>query len=151
MSGFTLVRQIKARPAIVFEALTTADGIASWWGPDALPVVSAEIDARVGGAYRVHFPSEGGGDHEAVGEILEIDPPTRLVMTYSYSFGGEPAEVGRVSHLEIVLKPIADGVELTFTHTGLADAVSVASHTRGWTGAFDKLVAKFGESAGRQP
>ena len=49
MTGFTLVRQIKARPAIVFEALTTADGIAAWWGPDALPVVSAQsLLARVG-------------------------------------------------------------------------------------------------------
>ena len=148
MTGFTLVRRIAARPSIVFEALTTADGIAAWWGPDDLPVVSAEIDARVGGAYRVHFPSQGGGDHEAVGEILEIDPPSRLVMTYSYSFGGEPAEAGRVSRIEIDLKPVTGGVELTFTHTGLADAVSMASHTRGWTGAFDKLVRKFGEIAG---
>jgi len=148
MTGFTLVRQIKARPAIVFEALTTADGIAAWWGPDALPVVSAQIDARVGGAYRVHFHSAGGGDHEAVGEILEIDPPTRLVMTYSYAFGGEPIEVGRTSRIQIDLKPIAGGVELTFNHTGLANAASVASHTGGWTGAFDKLVRMFGESAG---
>jgi uncharacterized protein YndB with AHSA1/START domain len=147
MTGFTLVRRIAARPAIVFEALTTADGIASWWGPDALPVVSAEIDARVGGAYRVHFPSQGGGDHEAVGEILEIDPPSRLVMTYSYAFGGEPLEDGRVSRIEIDLRPIAGGVELTFIHTGLVNAASVVSHTRGWSGAFDKLVQKFGEIA----
>jgi uncharacterized protein YndB with AHSA1/START domain len=148
MTGFTLVRQINARPAIVFEALTTADGIAGWWGPDALPVVSAAIDARVGGAYRVHFRSGDGGDHEAVGEILEIDPPARLVMTYSYAFGGEPAEAGRVSRIEIDLKPVGGGSELTFTQTGLANAASVASHTRGWTGAFDKLVRKFGERAG---
>ena len=148
MTGVTLVRQIRARPAIVFDALTTADGIAAWWGPDALPVVSAAIDARVGGGYRVHFRSLDGGDHEAVGEILEIDPPTRLVMTYRYAFGGEPLEAHRVSRIEIDLKPVTGGVELTFTQTGLANAASVVSHTRGWTGAFDKLVRKFGEIAG---
>jgi uncharacterized protein YndB with AHSA1/START domain len=53
MTSITLVRRIAARPSIVFEALVTAEGVAAWWGPDALPVVRAEVDARVGGSYRV--------------------------------------------------------------------------------------------------
>ena len=56
MRSLTLVRRIAARPSIVFEAMTTAEGVAEWFGPDDLPVVRAEMDARVGGAYRVHFP-----------------------------------------------------------------------------------------------
>jgi uncharacterized protein YndB with AHSA1/START domain len=32
MTSLTLVRRIAARPSIVFDALTTPDGIASWWG-----------------------------------------------------------------------------------------------------------------------
>ena len=44
MTSLTIVRRIAARPAIVFEAVTTADGIASWWGPDAGPVLIAESD-----------------------------------------------------------------------------------------------------------
>jgi DNA-binding transcriptional ArsR family regulator len=47
MASLTLVRQIKARPSIVFEALTTPEGIAAWWGPDAGPVLFAETDARL--------------------------------------------------------------------------------------------------------
>jgi len=148
VNAFTLVRRIAARPSIVFEALTTADGIAAWWGPDALPVVKAEIDPRVGGDYRVHFRTLDGGDHEAFGEILEIDPPTRLVMSWRYAFGGEPLEQGRVSRIEVDLRPIAGGVELTFNHSGLVNDASVASHTNGWTGSLDKLVGKFGEVAG---
>ena len=35
MTSLTLVRRIKARPEIVFDALATPDGIAHWWGPDA--------------------------------------------------------------------------------------------------------------------
>ncbi len=34
MTSLTLVRRIAARPSIVFDALTTPDGIACWWGPD---------------------------------------------------------------------------------------------------------------------
>jgi len=150
MTGFTVVRHIAARPSIVFDALTIADGIASWWGPHALPVVHAEIDARVGGGYRVHFRTLDGRDHQAVGEILEIDPPTRLIMTYRYTLGGEPIEDGRVSLIQIDLAPVDGGVDLTFNHTGLANAESVVSHTNGWTGALDKLVQNFGAGGERQ-
>jgi uncharacterized protein YndB with AHSA1/START domain len=148
MNDLTLVRQIAARPSIVFKALTTAEGIAAWFGPDDVPVIAAEIDAREGGAYRVHFRTLNGDDHEARGEILEIDPPSRLVMSWRWAIGGEPVESGRISRIAFDVKPVAGGAELTFNHTGLADAASVASHTHGWAGALDKLVRKFGESAG---
>jgi uncharacterized protein YndB with AHSA1/START domain len=49
------VRRIRARPQIVFDAVTTAEGIAQWWGPGAGPVLVAESDPRVGGRYRVRF------------------------------------------------------------------------------------------------
>jgi len=49
VTSLTLVRRIRARPAILFEALTTPDGIAHWWGPDAGPVLFAETDVRTGG------------------------------------------------------------------------------------------------------
>jgi uncharacterized protein YndB with AHSA1/START domain len=50
MTSVTLVRRIAARPSIVFETLTTLEGVAVWWGPDDLPLLSAELDPRVGGA-----------------------------------------------------------------------------------------------------
>ena len=53
MTSLTLVRRIKARPSIVFDALTTPEGIASWWGPDGGPVLVAETDPQVGGRFRV--------------------------------------------------------------------------------------------------
>jgi uncharacterized protein YndB with AHSA1/START domain len=140
MNSLTLVRRIKARPSIVFELLTTVEGISAWWGPDDLPVVSAEMDARVGGVYRVRFRSIDGREHEAHGTVLELVAPRRLAMTYEYALGGEPEELGRTSRIEFELTPIAGGTDLTFTHTGLATEVSERSHARGWGGALDKLV-----------
>jgi uncharacterized protein YndB with AHSA1/START domain len=140
MRSLTLVRRIAARPSIVFAAMTTAEGVAAWFGPDDLPVVRAEMDARVGGAYRVHFRTLDGGDHEACGEFLEVVPPRRIVMSWSWASGGVPEEQGRISRLEINLVPIAGGTELTFTHADLCDEASEKSHTSGWTGALHKLV-----------
>ena len=140
MRSLTLVRRIAARPSIVFEAMTTAEGVAAWFGPDDLPVVGAEMDARVGGAYRVHFRTLDGRDHEARGEFLEVVPPRRIVMSWNWAVGGVPEERGRTSQVEIELTPIGDGTELTFTHAGLWTEASEKSHAQGWTGALDKLV-----------
>jgi uncharacterized protein YndB with AHSA1/START domain len=136
----TLVRRIAARPSIVFEAMTTAEGVATWFGPDDLPVIRAEMDARVGGAYRVHFRTLDGRDHEACGEFLELVPPRRIVMSWRWASGGELEERGRISRVEIELTPIGDGTELTFTHADLWSEASEKSHAGGWTGALDKLV-----------
>jgi uncharacterized protein YndB with AHSA1/START domain len=143
MTSLTLVRRIAARPSIVFDALATAEGVAGWWGPDDLPVIASQVDARVGGEFRVRFQTADGREHEACGEYLEVEPPRRLVMTWRFDFGGEPAEVGRVSRIEVDLRPIQGGTELTFTHAELANAESRASHEGGWTGALDKLVRMF--------
>jgi uncharacterized protein YndB with AHSA1/START domain len=109
-------------------------------GPEDLPVVRAEIDARVGGTYRVHFRTLDGREHEAYGEYLELVPARRIVMSWRYAFGGEPEEHGRTSRIEIDLAPIADGTELSFTHSGLFGEVSEKSHAWGWSGSLDKLV-----------
>src|SRR6478735_850564 len=84
MTNLTLVRRIKARPSIVFDALTTAEGIASWWGPDGGPVLVAESDPQVGGRFRVRFRMLDGSEHESSGEYLEVVKPERLSMSWRW-------------------------------------------------------------------
>jgi uncharacterized protein YndB with AHSA1/START domain len=150
MTSLTLVRLIEARPSVVFDALTTSDGVAEWWGPDDLPVIAAEMDARVGGAFRIRFRTIDGGVHESSGEFLEIVPTQRLIMTMRFSEGGVAEEQGATSRVEIELRPVETGTELTFTHIDLRNAESAASHLRGWTCAFDKLARRFANSNRRR-
>lgn len=140
MTSLTLVRRIAARPSIVFDALTTSDGIACWWGPDDGPVLLAETDVRPGGRFRVRFRMRDGSEHESSGEYIEVNKPVRLVMTWRWTHGGEPDESGEESRVEVDLKPIDTGTELTFTHLGLRTETSRVSHEWGWSGAIDKLV-----------
>jgi uncharacterized protein YndB with AHSA1/START domain len=140
MTSLTLVRRIRARPSIVFDALTTPAGIAQWWGPDAGPVLLAETDVRIGGRFRVRFRMLDGTEHESAGEYLEIVEPKRLAMSWQWTDGGEPEEAGDMSRIEIDLKRIETGTEITFTHARLRTQASRASHERGWAGALDKLV-----------
>ena len=140
MSSLTLVRRIKARPSIVFDALTTAGGVASWWGPDGGPVLVAETDPQVGGRFRVRFRMLDGSEHESSGEYLEVVRPERLSMSWRWTGGVEdPGE----SLVEIGLRAIVEGTELTFTHSRLRDEESRRSHEEGWTGALGKLQHHF--------
>jgi uncharacterized protein YndB with AHSA1/START domain len=143
MTSLTIVRRIAARPSIVFTALTTPEGIGCWWGPDEGPVLIAETDVRVGGRFRVRFRLLDGTEHESCGEYVEIVQPTRLVMTWRWTHGGEPDEADEESRVEIDLRPIDIGTELTFTHARLRTEISRASHTDGWNGALDKLERHF--------
>ncbi len=148
MTSLTLVRRIAARPAIIFDALTTSDGIAVWWRPDDGPVLLAETDVRVGGSFRVRFRMLDGSEHECGGQYIEVDKPTRLVMSWQWTTGGAPDEAGEESRVEIDLRPIDTGTELTFTHSRLQTEASRASHQEGWTGALDKLVAHLASARG---
>jgi len=143
MTSVTLVRRIRARPEIVFDALTTAEGIALWWGPDAGPVLIAESDPRVGGRYRVRFRKLDLSEHESSGVYLEVVRPERVVMSWNWIGGQEdPGE----SRLEIRLKAVTEGTELTLTHARLHDEETRLGHQEGWSGALDKLEAHFAAS-----
>ena len=145
MTQAVLVRRIAARPVIVFDALVTADGIASWWGPHDEPAISAAADPRVHGNFRVRFRTADGREHECSGEFLEIVKPTRVVLSWRWTGGGEPDEVAaeNVSRVEFRLRAIDTGTELTLIHSALMTDVSAHSHEGGWGGALEKLLRQF--------
>jgi uncharacterized protein YndB with AHSA1/START domain len=139
MTSLTLVRRIAARPSIVFDALTTPEGIVQWWGPDDGPVLIAETDVRVGGRFRIRFRMRDGSEHESSGEYLEVRSPERLAMSWRWLGDEDPEE----SRLEFELRAVAGGTELTLTHSALASAQTRRSHEQGWSGALDKLARYF--------
>jgi len=140
MTSLTLVRRLNARPSIVFDALITPEGIAQWWGPDDGPVLVAETDPRVGGRFRVRFRMLDGSEHECSGEYLEVVKPERLSMSWRWAGGAEdPGE----SLIEVRLRAVTEGTELTFTHSRLHDEETRRSHEQGWNGALDKLQRLF--------
>ena len=143
MTSVTLVRRIKARPSIVFDLISTPEGMAAWWGPDDLPVLSAEADVRVGGRFRVEFRTADGLQHVCAGEFLDVRPPERIVMSWQWVSGGEPEEGDSASRVEFHVRPIDVGTELTLIHADLRNELSRASHAYGWAGALDKLLRRF--------
>jgi uncharacterized protein YndB with AHSA1/START domain len=144
MTSLTLVRRIRARPETVFELLTSAAGMAEWWGPDAGPVLHAESEPRVGGRFRVRFRQLDGSEEETNGEFLEVQPPWRAVMSWWWTGGSVDPGVSRV---EITLRQISEGTELTVFHSQLDNEESRRRHEEGWVGALDNVEAALASAA----
>lgn len=142
-TSLTLVRRIEAPPDAVFAAFVEPDKIALWWGPDDGPVLSAEVDPRVGGRFLVRFRlAEDGSEHGCGGTFEVFDRPRRLAMSWSWE-----GEAAPDSHVDVSFRAVDGGTEVTFTHSRLGDEETRRSHEEGWTGAFDKLQAKAGALA----
>jgi uncharacterized protein YndB with AHSA1/START domain len=77
----TLVRTFDAPRDLVFRAWTEPKHLQQWWGPACWTNSVAEVDLRVGGAWKVVMRAPDGGEYPCVGIYREIDAPTRLVFT----------------------------------------------------------------------
>jgi uncharacterized protein YndB with AHSA1/START domain len=78
-----VTRTIDGPRDVVFEAWTDAELFRQWWVPKSVGVklLSYEVDARVGGDYRLTFDNGTAEPMAFFGRYLEVTPPTRLVWT----------------------------------------------------------------------
>jgi len=123
-TGFTIDRtiDIRAPREVVFRYFTDSGRFAAWWGE------GSEIDPRPGGRVRIRYP----GGAVASGEVVEIDPPERVVFTYGYEGDGKPIPPGG-SRVTIRLEPGDDGTRVHLRHEapGVPADVGV-EHVQGW-------------------
>jgi uncharacterized protein YndB with AHSA1/START domain len=57
--GLKIVRDFKAPKALVFQAFSTAEAFAEWWGPGGMPITVKHFDFKQGG--KLHYKMEGHG------------------------------------------------------------------------------------------
>lgn len=86
-----VTRTIDGPRDVVFEAWTDAELFRQWWVPKSIGVklLSCEIDARVGGGYRLTFDTGTAEPLAFFGRYLEVTPPSRLVWTNEEGEGGQ--------------------------------------------------------------
>ncbi|TMJ52514.1 MAG: SRPBCC domain-containing protein [Alphaproteobacteria bacterium] len=133
--SLSFTRRLKAPPAKVYAAWTDPQKIIRWFGrSDAKPnSFHAEIDARIGGRFRVSF-STAEEYYEVDGVYREVVPNEKLVFSWAWHSTPE-----RQSQVTVALKPDGDGTLLTLLHEQLFDQAARDGHERGWIGALDKL------------
>ena len=78
-----VTRTFSGPARLVFEAWTKPELFKQWWAPKStgVPLLSCEMDVRVGGGYRVAFGHDASTAMAFFGKYIEVIPNSRLVWT----------------------------------------------------------------------
>ena len=120
-------------PAKVWTALTTAEGLAAWFGNEA------GIDLRPGGSAWMKW-KEG---FTAQLRVERVEEPR--VFGFTWPIHGQPEDDPRRTYVEFTLEPAGAGTRLTVVESGFAqlpgDAHRTAydGNTRGWASKLSEL------------
>jgi uncharacterized protein YndB with AHSA1/START domain len=130
-------RTIKAPVARVFEAWTQPEQLRRWWGPRPVTCSDAEVDLRVGGAYRIGNLVPDGHVVWISGEFEVVDPPHRLV--YTWHVEGKAPPTPERSRVTVRFEPHAAGTEVIVVHERIPTQETRADHEQGWNGCLEGL------------
>lgn len=123
-TSFVYVTYILSTPEKVFEAITKPDIAKRYWGHENVS------DWRQGSKWE-HVKANDERTVELVGKVIEISPPSRLVISWANQSQSEDPEA--YSRVTFGIEEFNDMVKLTVTHddlvvgSGMADGVA-----KGW-------------------
>jgi uncharacterized protein YndB with AHSA1/START domain len=145
----TITRNFDAPRSLVFRAWTDAALLAQWWGPKGFTNPVCEIDARVGGAIRIHMRAPDGAVYPMKGEIREIVEPERLVFTNNaLDAEGHPIIEGLTT---VTFAEAGGKTTLTLRTRGSAMTEQAVGYLQGmemgWTMSIEKLQALVARAA----
>lgn len=139
-TSISIRKRIKAPIENVFAAWTDPKWLKKWWGPDKGPVLTADVDARVGGSYDITFQIEDGTSFRTNGDYLEVVENSRLVFTLIWD-----GEVDQASQITVTLTEDGDHTVMLFVQEQIANKDAADSQQEGWQEAFEKLQKAFEE------
>jgi uncharacterized protein YndB with AHSA1/START domain len=124
-----LHRVLRTTPERVYRAFLDPDAMVKWLPPHGFTGKIHEMDARVGGGYRMSFTNFGTGkSHSFGGKYIELTPNVRIRHTDQFDDPNLPGEM----QVTISLQQVACGTELTIVQEGLPSVIPVESCYLGW-------------------
>jgi len=132
----TLHRVLKAPAERVYRAFLDADAMSKWLPPHGFTGKVHEMDARVGGGYRMSFTNFGTGhSHAFGGTYLELVPNEKLRYNDRFDSSDLPGEM----EVTVTLKSVMTGTELHIVQQGIPDAIPVEFCYLGWQESLNLL------------
>jgi uncharacterized protein YndB with AHSA1/START domain len=95
-----ITREFNAPAHLVYKAWTTPELVKRWWTAELGEATIADIDLRVGGAWRYVMVADGGVEAAFHGEYREIVPNERIVSTEVYEGAPDAEAVNTVTFAE---------------------------------------------------
>jgi uncharacterized protein YndB with AHSA1/START domain len=138
MSTYTirLHRVFRAPPERVYRAFLNAEALVKWLPPRGFTGKVHDLDARVGGAYKMSFTNlTTGHGHSFGGEYLELVPHERIRHTDRFN---DPDLSGEME-VTVALKKVSLGTDLSIEQTGVPEALPPDACYLGWQESLAQL------------
>jgi len=124
-----LQRVLRSTPDRIYRAFLDADAMSKWLPPNGFTGKVHQIDARVGGTYRMSFTNfTSGKSHSFGGEYLELVPNERIRHTDKFDDPNLPGEMV----VTVTLKKVIVGTELNIVQEGIPDVIPTEACMLGW-------------------
>jgi len=124
-----LHRFLKAPPERVYKAFLDPDAMVKWLPPHGFTGKVHQIDAKVGGSYKMSFTNFSTKQgHSFGGKYLELVPNERIRHTDKFDDPNLPGEM----QVTVSLKKIFCGTELSIVQEGIPSAIPVEACYLGW-------------------
>jgi len=131
-----LHRVLRTTPERVYRAFLSADAMAKWLPPNGFTCKVDQMDAKVGGGYKMSFTNfSTGKSHSFGGKYLELVPNERLVYTDKFDDPGLPGEM----RTTITLKKVSTGTDLSVAQEGVPEAIPPEACYLGWQDSLMQL------------
>jgi uncharacterized protein YndB with AHSA1/START domain len=131
-----LYRVLRAPAERLYRAFLDPDAMAKWLPPHGFTGRVHEIDARVGGGYRMSFTNFGTGrSHAFGGRYLELRPHERIRYTDQFEDPAMPGEI----QVAVALRKVDCGTELQIVQEGLPSVIPVEPCYVGWQESLSQL------------
>lgn len=122
-------RIFTAPPERVYRAFLDAAALAKWLPPNGFTGTVHQLDAVVGGKYRMSFTNfTNGASHSFGGEYLELVANERIRYTGVF----EDANLPGVMETTVSLRKVFCGTELSVVQEGIPDVIPVEACYLGW-------------------
>lgn len=130
MTGTVRLHRVFTAPAErVYRAFLDAAALSKWLAPDGFTCTVHELDARVGGKYRMSFTNFSNDQgHSFGGTYLELVPNERIVHDDRF----DAPELPGTMVTTISLRTVSCGTELQVVQEGIPDAIPPEQCYLGW-------------------
>jgi uncharacterized protein YndB with AHSA1/START domain len=124
-----LHRVLRATPDRVYRAFLDPDAMVKWLPPHGFTGKIHEMEARVGGGYRMSFTNFGTGkSHSFRAKYIELTKNVRIRHTDQFDDPNLPGEM----QVTISLQQVACGTDLTIVQEGIPSVIPVEFCYLGW-------------------
>ena len=120
---------LRATPEKVYRAFLDADAMAKWLPPNGFTGKVHQMDARIGGSYKMSFTNfTTGKSHSFGGKFLELTPRERIRYTDAFDDPNLPGEI----QTTVVLTKVSMGTDVNIVQEGVPGVIPAEVCYLGW-------------------